>query len=125
MNETSGSERRRFHRILMDQDAVLSVEGETHNAVVVDISLKGLLVRVRDAWRPAPAQVVNAEVRLDDSEDCCIRFSGEVSHLEDDLVGLHSLSIDLDSATRLRRLVELNLDDHALLERELAHMIES
>jgi hypothetical protein len=38
-------------------------------------------------------------------------------------VGIHTLEIDLHSSEKLRRLVEVNLGDAALLERELAAML--
>jgi hypothetical protein len=42
--------------------------------------------------------------------------------VENNLVGLEITSMDLDSATNLRRLVELNLADPSLLERELSQL---
>jgi hypothetical protein len=36
------------------------------------------------------------------------------------VVGLHCRHIDIESLAHLRRLIELNLGDPALLERELA-----
>ena len=39
------------------------------------------------------------------------------------LAGLHCLAIDIDSVTHLRRLVELNLGDPALLEREVSALV--
>ena len=41
-----------------------------------------------------------------------------------DLVGMVCRHIDVDSISHLRRLVELNLGDEALLERELAALGE-
>jgi hypothetical protein len=44
----------------------------------------------------------------------------EVAHQENDEMGLNCKDIDVDSITHLRRLVELNLGDPKLLERELS-----
>jgi hypothetical protein len=43
-----------------------------------------------------------------------------VAHCESEHVGFHCDHIDIDSITHLRRLVELNLGDPELLERELS-----
>jgi hypothetical protein len=46
-----------------------------------------------------------------------------VSHVDGRHIGLRCSSIDLDSITHLRRLVELNAGDPALLERELTALL--
>ena len=50
-------------------------------------------------------------------------MEARVVHVEGRYAGLRCLAIDLDSVTHLRRLVELNLGDPALLERELSALI--
>jgi hypothetical protein len=45
------------------------------------------------------------------------------SHTRGQNAGLLCLDIDIDSVTHLRRLVELNLGDSDLLERELSALI--
>ena len=44
-------------------------------------------------------------------------------HVDGANVGLRCDNIDLDSITHLRRLVELNVGDHNILERDLASLI--
>jgi hypothetical protein len=43
-----------------------------------------------------------------------------VAHIEPTYVGFHCLRIDLDSISFLRRMVELNTGEPAVLERELS-----
>jgi len=50
-------------------------------------------------------------------------MSCEVAHIEGDHIGLLCRSIDLDSITHLRHLIELNLGDAALLEREFKALV--
>jgi hypothetical protein len=47
----------------------------------------------------------------------------KVMHVEGRHVGLRCESIDLDSITHLRRLVELNSGDPGLLDRELGSLM--
>jgi hypothetical protein len=45
---------------------------------------------------------------------------GKISHVEADHLGIESTGIDIESITHLRRLMELNLGDSSILDRELA-----
>jgi hypothetical protein len=57
--------------------------------------------------------------------DAIIHMSGDIAHIEDNHIGIQCHQLDLDSATLLRRVVELNLADSDLLERELHAMLET
>jgi len=46
-----------------------------------------------------------------------------IRHIEENHIGLKCHSIDIDSITHLKRLVELNLADETLLHRELETLI--
>ncbi len=121
MNESS-SERRRFQRFEFDADTVL-VQGPRRWPVQLhDLSLKGLLVHCPPDWDGDPGQPIDAQISL--SDDVQVRMEVEMTHREGDLLGLVCRHIDVDSISHLRRLVELNLGDQALLERELAALGE-
>ena len=88
---------------------------ETH---LIDISLKGALVE-RPAGLTAPVGTgLTLSVRIADSP-VEIVMETQVAHLTHDRMGLHCTSIDVESMTHLRRLMELNLGDAGLLDREL------
>lgn len=123
MTQTN-EERRRFHRIATDKRVVVEHKHRHYEGTVLDISLRGLLLRTDDEWRPALGDTMRAKVHLDEA-DCCIMLDGEVAHIEDRQVGVHCIGLDLDSAGRLRRLVELNLADPGLLERELQELVRT
>ncbi|MEI8326172.1 MAG: PilZ domain-containing protein, partial [Betaproteobacteria bacterium] len=53
-----------------------------------------------------------------------IIMKGVVAHLDGPRIGLECQHIDVDSLTNLRRLVELNLGDASLVDRELAHLFK-
>jgi hypothetical protein len=52
-------------------------------------------------------------------------MTGEIAHREGRQVGVRCLEIDLDSISHLRRLVELNVGDEAILHRELGALVRS
>ena len=115
-------ERRRYSRIAFRSPGRLVFIDCSINVVVIDLSLHGALIRL-----PANTLVENdalcmLHVRLNKGKDQ-ISMECAVAHVEKRQAGLLCLTVDLDSATHLRRLVELNLGDPALLERELSTLI--
>jgi hypothetical protein len=115
-------ERRHYSRIAFHAPAELVFPNSTLEIVVLDLSLKGGLVRL-----PADASIQQGatcilHIKLDEMNDQ-ISMETRVAHIEGRYAGLLCQSIDLDSVTHLRRLVELNLGDPSLLERELSALI--
>ena len=118
----SALERRRFQRIQFDADTRL-LQGERRWEVeLCDVSLRGLLVECPPGWDADPAQAFIAEIDL--SEVYKIRMEVMLARTEDGLLGFVCQHIDLDSISHLRRLIELNLGDEHLMERELAMLGE-
>jgi hypothetical protein len=115
---TIPSERRIFSRIHFDAWAELR-QGERHwHAPLIDLSLKGLLVSEPEDWSQAAAdQPLHAAIHLDNQ--LAIEMTVLLRHHGGGHLGFECQSIDLDSITNLRRLVELNLGDPDLLERQL------
>jgi hypothetical protein len=120
----SSTERRRFHRFATDKPVVIRSGDEEHRGTTLDVSLRGLLLDAGEGWEAQPGSLVHASIRLDDGTSC-IDIDGEVCHVEGSRIGIHVTMIDLDSASLLRRMVELNLADHTLLERNLAQLISA
>ncbi|MFN2308107.1 MAG: FHA domain-containing protein [Gammaproteobacteria bacterium] len=108
---------RRFTRIPFDAEAVLRSDADEWPCEVIDLSLKGALIREPHGWAGKPGEHYRLSLMLD--QDTRIQMDVSVAHRENQHVGLFCQDIDLDSITHLRRLVELNLGDPDLLEREL------
>ena len=116
-------DRRHHVRIAFQCPATLTLDGGSHTASIRDLSLKGALLEL-DAATPLPVAVHGRlEVTLDPSTQTHIHMNCQLAHCHGRLAGLVCTSIDLDSITHLRRLVELNLGDPDLLERELSALI--
>lgn len=117
MSDTA-NERRRFQRIAFDAPTEL-VQGERRwSAVLHDLSLKGLMVETPAHWNADPEQPFEARIQLGD--EARVRMEVLLTRTQDGYLGFVCRHIDLDSISHLRRLVELNLGDESLLERELA-----
>lgn len=113
-------ERRRFHRILFDANCELHQAENVWQSQVLDLSLKGALVQKPADWSgdiKAPFEVV---IHLEDGT--AIVMAVQLKHIEHGTLGLGCQYIDLESATHLRRLVELNLGSEALLHRDLLEL---
>lgn len=119
--KASTNERRKFSRILFDAHVELA-QGEFHwRASLLDISLKGLLLQ-----QTLPVEVVHHEsilVKILLSDNTSIAMSVTVAHQHHHQTGLVCTSIDIDSVSHLRRLIELNLGDAQAAERELSDLI--
>jgi hypothetical protein len=115
-------ERRNFSRIALDRLASLEVGGVSTACELVDISLRGALVRVPAKLRADAGQECTLTIQLDLGA-VLIRMRGAVAHRADRTVGVRCTDIDLDCIAHLRRLLEVNLGDDRLLRRELAALI--
>ncbi len=115
----NAEERRRFSRFMFDARAVLHSPSGDIETDLVDISLKGALVSRGDDSSPLRAgEMVTLDVILADGATH-IQMQAEVVHVSTENIGLKRANIDMESIGHLRRLVELNLGDTELLEREL------
>ena len=117
------TEKRHFKRIPMDAAAILDCGGRRWPSRLVDISLKGALIEAPDDWVEATTSSCNLELLLDGGVS--ILMQGMVVHSEDAHLGFRCDHIGLDSISHLKRLVELNIGDESMLERELAELAHS
>lgn len=118
---SDSADRRQFWRAAFRSPVQLVDKSGSHPAELVDISLKGALVKVPPQW---PGQLhEGCRLTLKLADDALIAMQTLVAHVEGRRVGLHCESIDLDSITHLRRLVELNAGDPSLLDRELQALL--
>ena len=111
---------RRFSRVPFAASVHLLGSGGSTVVQLLDISLKGALVSRPADWSVDAGTALALELILVDN--VYIRANVKVAHSAANRVGLFWEQIDLDSMTHLRRRVQLNLGDAALLDRELAAM---
>jgi len=111
--------RRHFSRILFKTRARLLMDSEAIAVSVLDLSLRGALVQIGAPVSPQPGDACTLELALNDGGDH-IRMEMEVAHHRAGCLGLNCREIDLDSMIHLRRLVELNIGDESILQRELS-----
>ena len=115
------SEHRHHQRILFETPVRMIIKGEQLRSTAIDISLKGALIMRPYEWTGNVGDTGLLQIELNNGETI-IEMDVTVAHCEGFKVGFHCDHIDIDSITHLRRLVELNLGDAELLERELSHL---
>jgi hypothetical protein len=111
-------ERRHFSRILFNAECTLSQGGLMWTSDVQDISLKGVLIRKPEAFTLDGDRSFEAKIKLAGDQQI-INMTLVFTNEHNDGLGFKCAHIDIDSMTHLKRLVELNLGDESLLQREL------
>ena len=122
MNTTmqTQSERRSYNRIPFNAEILMQCGHEEWSCNLLDISLKGMLVEPPD----------NLDINMDNpcgmalflGEDISIHARVNIIRSSDDNWGLKWLQIDDSSLQHLRRLIELNTSNPAMLMRELSEL---
>lgn len=127
MNQTNSHESRHFLRIPFTAEVKLQIHliDEAQTASLLDISLKGALVRLEtpiDKAFNGYSCIMTLSLAGDDEK---IIMNGKIAHQAGALLGIDCKYIDLDSITNLRKLIALNTGSETLLERELAEMLKT
>lgn len=116
------AERRRFQRIAFDAGTEISQGDRRWKVPLLDLSLQGLLVERPEHWNVVAGEPVQVRIYL--GFDVNVYMEADLAWEREGLLGFTCRHIDLDSISHLRRLVELNLGDESLLERELTLLTE-
>lgn len=122
MNSIENNDSRHFHRIHFTGEATLSCEEKTWGCEIIDLSLKGCLLGFELPWQQNLEKLYTLTLPL--SEEIQIKMELTATHVVGNKVGFKCKHIDIDSISALRRLVELNLGNSALLERDLLALSE-
>ncbi len=116
---SSSTEKRRFSRVDFNTSTTISCDNHHWQSRLVDISLKGALIALPEEWAGKIGDEYKVAVILKEDE-VSINMSASVAHIQDNCIGFRCEHIDFSSITHLRRLMELNLGDAELVNRELA-----
>ena len=125
MAQNPSSDRRRFERISFDHSASVIAGDRRYVCALKDICFRGALLAPVDDLVPSQGQPLSLILHLSDSGELRITMSGAAIRIGEQGVAMRFDEIDIDSMTLLRRLVELNLGDPALLDRQLDAVIDA
>lgn len=117
-------ERRDFSRIALKRPARLEADGARSACELQDVSLRGALLRVPRAFAAPVGRAATLVILLDHGA-AAIRMRGTVAHRDEETLGLRCREVDLEGLTHLRRILEVNLGEERLLQRELEALLAS
>jgi hypothetical protein len=120
---STNREQRHFSRVPFDCAADITCNGSHWSTQLVDICLNGVLLARPDGWTPTVGSECKVEIKLNGQDVLITMEQAVVAHIQSDRVGVKCENIDIDSIAHLRRLVELNLGDPELVNRELHTLI--
>lgn len=124
MSDRFGQDARHFTRIPFDATVRLRAPGAgpIWEGRLLDICLKGALASVPSGWTGVRGDRYALDIELVAGQ-VVIHMEGRIAHVEAHRLGFTWDHLDVDSASHLHRLMELNLGDSQLLQREFAELL--
>lgn len=116
-------ERRRFSRVTFTTHAQIYSHQQVWDTQIIDLSLNGALIVCPDNFN-SQADNYTLSFELTGSQET-LSFSMELVHLDEQVIGLTLIQADIESISHLRRILELNLGDYALLTRQVGQLLSN
>lgn len=117
------TEDRHSHRVNFDCLVEFTTSECSHVCELVDISLNGALIAACSGATPGAGTSCQLTINLDDANKVQIIMIGTVAHKIENRVGIHCESIDIDSMKHLRKLIEYNLGNVELVNRDFEALV--
>ena len=114
----NGGQRRHFSRFPFPGRARIYSGTEVWDTTLQDISLKGVLLHRPADWNERGGRTFRVDIRLEGG--IVISMTVTAVHVGEQSIGFRCERIDMDSFSHLKRLIELNLGQPELLNRELS-----
>jgi hypothetical protein len=109
---------RRFTRVEFEAEVKLYSAGAMWETSLIDISLMGCLCRRPEGWDGRMDKRYRLELRLPGGSR--ISMNASAANSDGDAIGFEWSKIDFDSFSNLKRLIELNIGDPELMNREIS-----
>ena len=119
------TEHRHSHRVNFDSLVEFKTSEVKHVCELVDISINGALIAACSGATPKSGTPCQLTISLNDAAENKIIMTGTVARKIENRVGIHCESIDVDSMTHLRKLVEYNLGDVELVNRDFDALVHN
>ncbi len=114
------TDRRQFNRFPLEANVRLFSGQACWETTLLDLSMRGVLLERPANWDGKPGERYRVEIALPNQNRLGMAIT--IAHVRERQIGAHCDRIDFDSFSKLKRIVELNLGDPALLSRELEHL---
>ena len=114
-------DRRHYSRVPFEADVTIKQSGHSYKTELLDVSLNGLLAKTPAVYHLRSDMPCTANINLSEGIDITMQVT--LVHSSGMALGFHCTSIDMDSITHLRRLIESNLHDINAPERVLSELV--
>lgn len=111
--------RRKFQRVIFETKVDINSKGRQYHGELIDISLQGALVLCPGSIPLKEGKRCELTIHLVDS-DITMQFEADLIHCRSNRFGFKFISEDTETATHLRRLLELNIGSSEAIDREIA-----
>lgn len=121
------SERRNFSRINFPINCSATLKNaaieQNFQTTLMDISLNGALVELTTEEADLSGELILLRLQLTGS-DIVLLLHGFICHQRERLLGIKFTTLDIDTVSHLKRLIELNLGGSESMHREFSVLIE-
>jgi len=116
-------ERRNYQRVPFATEAEIYCNGKKYHGELLDICLKGALILSKGNIPLAKGNLCELSIHLLDSE-VTLLFEADIVHCDENRIGFKFVSEDTETATHLRRLLELNIGSSEVIDREVEFWLQ-
>lgn len=117
------TESRHSHRVNFNCLVEFTTSESQYICELVDISINGALIAACSGATPNAGTPCQLKISLNESSEVQIIMVGYTARKIENRVGIHCESIDVDSMIHLRKLIEYNLGDVKLVNRDFDSLI--
>lgn len=110
--------KRKFTRINFETITTIKYKNHSINSKLLDLSLKGAFLEVEKDNSISINENCLLEINLSDS-NIVLNIEAKLVHIANNNLGFKFLSMDIESLTHLRRLLEINMGNSEQISREL------
>ena len=114
---------RKFSRVNFKVDATIIAAERQFRGDVKDLSMSGLFM-LTDERLQMGSPVDISIILTGTSPEIDVNFSGEVSRIDENGLGITFRKMDLESYTHLKNIVAYNIDDAEKVTEEIHHSID-
>jgi len=118
--DNSHSERRLFKRLPFVSKMQLYSGTSAWLCEIIDVSLKGVLFSKPTDWHGKLNDVYRLSISLSDSPSISMNIT--IAHIDKSSIGAKWNKIDVDSFSRLKRLLELNTTEKNRITKEIGFL---
>lgn len=119
--DTADNGQRHFTRVSLHNPAIIATGDTQWDTHLMDLSLSGALLEQPSGWTGKTGDRMRLKLQLADQS--YLEVDAQIRQIDADRLGMSFIDLDDSDRDEIRWLVEINLGDPALLQRELSEFL--